>query len=124
MPAEWRPSGDHMVDRFICFSVAVPIQNIPTEIMVQSLVYHWISFFEVPATILMDQGMQFGFIPFNEVTVLLGTRRLWTAAYYPQANGMVDRLHQIIKTSLMAQSDFHNRARYIALILVSIHTMI
>lgn len=61
-----------MVDVFIRFTVALSIQTIVAVTVVQSVVDHWIWFFEYPAMILTDLRMQFEYIPFNEITGLLG----------------------------------------------------
>lgn len=113
-----------VVDHFTCFPASLTIQNITATSVAQSLVNHWISFFGVLAMILTYRGTQFESVLFKEITGLLGTWRWQTAAYHPQADEMVERLHCTPKTSLMAQPNPHNWACYLPLILLSIRIII
>lgn len=80
-------------DRFTCFSVAEPIQNITAATVTQSLVDQWISFLWVSCHDTDKWGAQFESILLNEITELLSTCRLRTALYKLQSNGMVEPQH-------------------------------
>lgn len=41
---------------------------------------------------------------FTELTNLLGSHRITTSAYHPQANGMVERFHRQLKAAIMASN--------------------
>ena len=60
----------------------------------------WVQFFGVPERIITDQGRQFESRLFNDLNALLGTRHLRTTAYRPQANGLVERFHRTLKSSI------------------------
>ncbi|GFY29403.1 retrovirus-related Pol polyprotein from transposon 412 [Trichonephila clavipes] len=51
------------------------------------------------------QGQQFEAALFKELTKFLGTNRIRTTSYHPQANGLVERLHRVLKSALMAHEN-------------------
>ena len=56
----------------------------------------YISVFQAPARLLSDRGANFMSSMIKEMCKTLGVRKLQTMPYYPQTNGLVERLHQII----------------------------
>lgn len=60
----------------------------------------WITRYEAPARITMDQGRQFEADLFRQLTRMTGTKHWRTTAYHPQANEMVERLHRLIKAAI------------------------
>lgn len=64
------------------------------------LVTHWISRFGVPARITSDQGRQFESAVFAELMQSIGTTHLRTTPYHPQSNGLIERWHRVLKTSI------------------------
>lgn len=99
-------------------------KNITAATVAQTLVSHWRWFIGVPATILTYRGTQFKSILLIGIARSLGTRRLWTSAYHPLVNERVERMQRNLKTSFKAQTDPHNWAHYLPLVLLSIRTMI
>ena len=79
-----------------------PVDVAKTAIV--TLVRGWIARFGVPGDITSDQGRQFVSHLWKELTALLGIKSLRTTSYHPQANGMVERFHRVLKERLMARS--------------------
>nr|VZI23734.1 unnamed protein product [Spirometra erinaceieuropaei] len=92
------------------------------ETVAKAFLTHWVSNFGVPATVTSDRGSQFESPLFRELTCLLGTNRIRTTAYHPQANGLVERFHRQLKTSLMAQPDPSRWSEHLPLVLLSLRS--
>ena len=60
------------------------------------LYWGFISIFEAPARLLSDRGTSFNSSIIQELCDILGIQWLQTMPYHPQANGLVERLHQTI----------------------------
>lgn len=90
-----------IIDRYTRWPEAIPLKDINSETIAQALIKEWISRFGVPKRISTDQGTQFKSILFNDLSRLLGIHHLQTTAYHPQANGIVERWHRTLKSSLM-----------------------
>lgn len=56
--------------------------------------------FGVPLRLTTDQGAQLESKLFTELNKLLGTQKLRTTAYHPQANGMIERWHRSLKNAI------------------------
>lgn len=112
------------VDRFTRWPVAVPIRDITAETVAQAFVEGWISVFGAPDRLTTDRGRQFESSLFAELTNLLGTTRVRTTSYHPQANGLVERFHRQFKSALKAQRDPQRWQEHLPLILLGIRTSV
>lgn len=92
-----------MIDRATKWPEAKPIEDITAE-RVASVVYEeWIARYGCPVTITTDRGRQFESELFNKLMHRMGIQRTRTTAYHPQSNGLVERWHRTLKTSLAAK---------------------
>lgn len=114
-----------MIDRSSRWPEAVPITNITAETVAKALVAGWISRFGVPHRITTDRGRQFESQLFNQLNNMLGTKHLRTTSFHPQANGMIERWHRSLKTSLKAKlTNSENWIDEIPLVLLGLRTAI
>lgn len=69
----------------------------------QAFVEHWVARYGVPLHMTSDQGPQFTSRLWSACAESLGVQLHRTSAYHPQANGMVERWHRSLKSSLRAR---------------------
>ena len=112
------------IDRFNRWPEAVPITDGSAVIVARVFIQIWVSRFGVQATNTTDRGGQFQLSLWKFVTQLLGTSHIRTTAYHPISNGMVERFHRQLKSSLKAlpHPDCWTDMLYLALL--GIHTMV
>ena len=55
---------------------------------------------------------------------LLGSKRTKTAAYHPEANGLVERFHRSLKSALWARMNQLNWLEYLLLVLLGLRTVV
>lgn len=114
-----------MIDRTSRWPEAVPTTNIMAETIAKALIAGWISRFGVPHRITTDRGRQFESQLFNQLNTMLGTKHLRTTSFHPQANGMIERWHRSLKTSLKAKlTNSANWIDEIPLVLLGLRTAV
>lgn len=91
-----------MIDRTTRWPEAVPTSSITAESVASIFVGTWVARFGAPTRLTLDQGRQFESELFNSLTKRIGTHRIRTTAYHPQANGRVERWHRTLKAAMMA----------------------
>ena len=92
-----------VVDRFTRWPEAIPMVNATAECCARALLDQWISRFGVPSTIISDRGRQFESNLWTELMKIMACTRVRTTSYHPQANGMVERFHRQLKSSLKSR---------------------
>ena len=75
------------IDRFTRWPEAFPLSDVTAPSVARALISGWISRFGVPSTITTDRGGQFESDLWAQLMTMLGTTRIRTTSYYPQANG-------------------------------------
>ncbi|CAH8530229.1 unnamed protein product [Schistosoma curassoni] len=112
------------VDRFTRWAIACPIADTSAETVASVFLDRWVANYGVPSIVTTDRGPQFQSVLFQEFTKLLGVNHIKTTAYHPAANGMVERFHRQLKSSLMAQTDSSKWSDALPLVLLGIRSTI
>ena len=112
------------IDRFTCWPEAIPMADMTATTVAQALLSGWISCFCVPSTITTDRGAQFESALWTELMKYLGTIRLRTTSYHPQANGLIERFDRQLKAVLRAQSTPDSWTESLSLVLLGIRTAV
>jgi cleavage and polyadenylation specificity factor subunit 1 len=92
-----------VVDRFTRWPEAVPIKEMDTDTVAKAYITNWVSRMGVPADMTSDRGPQFVSRLWQAMSEYLGTQLHPTTAYHPQANGLVERFHRTLKSSITAR---------------------
>lgn len=92
-----------VVDRFTRWPEAIPIKETDTLTCARALIFHWIARFGLPVDMTSDRGAQFTSQLWSSISELLGIRLHRTTSYHPQSNGLVERFHRHLKSSLKAR---------------------
>ncbi|KII69071.1 Gag-Pol polyprotein [Thelohanellus kitauei] len=91
-----------IVDRFTRWPQAIPIADVSTQTCVRAFIRDWISRYGTPYDISSDRGSQFTSSLWQAVSQILGIKFHRTTTYHPHTNGLVERFHRHLKSSLRA----------------------
>lgn len=92
-----------IIDRTTRWLEATPIANTTADTITDAFFRTWIARFGAPSVITTDRGSQFESLIFESMTKLIGSRRIRTTAYHPQANDMIERWHRSLKAAIKCQ---------------------
>ncbi len=92
-----------IIDRSTRWFEAVPLKNMEASTCVDAFISSWVARFGVPGTVTTDRGTQFTSALWSSTCTSLGIKHVLTAAYHPQSNGMVERVHRQLKDALRAR---------------------
>lgn len=112
-----------VVERFTRWPEAYPLVDITAETVAKTLFRNYVCRFGVPVDITTDQGVQFESILFSEFSKFLGFHRIRTTSYHPQSNGMVERFHRTLKTTLLARANAANWYEELPIIMLGLRAM-
>ena len=107
-----------MLDRKSRWPEVVPLRNISASTVARHLVQTWFSRYGVPKNIITDQGTQFESDIFKSLSLTYGFHHARTTAYHPQSNGLIERFHRALKSSLRCHSTSPNWVKTLPLILL------
>ena len=92
-----------VIDRFTRWPEAIPLAKTDTASVGNAFAPHWVARFGVPVDITSDRGPQFTSDIWQALSETLGAKVHQTTAYHPQANGIVERFHRLLKAALRAR---------------------
>ncbi|QQP52897.1 Galactose-1-phosphate uridylyltransferase [Caligus rogercresseyi] len=91
------------IDRATRWIEVCPLTDITATTIAHAFIYTWISRFGVPLYVITDRGRQFESELFHHLSIMVGFHRIRTTSYHPQTNGMIERVHRVIKSALKAK---------------------
>jgi hypothetical protein len=114
------------MDRFTKWPECCALRNIRAETVARAFVALVVTRHSIPLECQSDQGTQFTSSLFKEVGRILGMKDTYSAAYHPQAQGLVERFNNTLCTLLRAfvsknQKDW---CQYIDLVLFAYRTSV
>jgi transposase InsO family protein len=87
-------------DRLTKYAEAIPLPDVSAVTCAKAYATQIVARHGVNESLVTDNGRNFTSIFFNETCKILGVNHLTTTAYYPQANGPVERLHRTLNKAL------------------------
>jgi transposase InsO family protein len=91
-----------LIDYFSKYPVLIPLKRIDAETVARNVFHKWIAVFGAPEVIHSDRGSNFESELFQEQCRIMGIKKTRTSPYYPQADGLVERLFRTIKPLISA----------------------
>jgi hypothetical protein len=88
--------------------VLVPLKRIDAETIAEKMFHRWISIFGAPKIIHSDRGANFESEVFKQQCELMNIKKTKTSPYYPQSDGLVERLFRTIKPLISATVRSHH----------------
>ncbi|XP_030066601.1 FERM and PDZ domain-containing protein 3 [Microcaecilia unicolor] len=97
-----------VIDRFSKMAHFVPMRALPTAASLDaSFITHIFRLHGLPQRTISDRGSQFTSRFWQALCSAVGVTTLFSSAYHPQTNGMVERVNQTMKAFLRAYSNQH-----------------
>lgn len=112
-----------IIDRNTRWPEAIPLNDISTTGCARALISIWISRFGIPLDMTSDRGSQFTSALWTAISKSLGIQLHRTTSYHPQSNGLVERFHRSLKTSLKARLHDSNWIDELPWVLLGLRTV-
>ncbi|CAM1305316.1 Uncharacterised protein r2_g1510 [Pycnogonum litorale] len=112
------------IDRYTRWPEVIPLTSITAIEVARAFISGWVARFGIPATIVTDRGRQFESNLWTQLNQMLGIRHFKTCAYSPATNGIIERLHRQLKSSLMTYNDPANWLEHLPMVLLGIRTSV
>jgi len=101
-----------VIDYFTKFPMLIPIRNMEAKTVAAALIKRWITVFGAPHSIHSDRGTCFESEIFREMCSLLNIKKTKTSPYYPQSDGLIERLFRTVKDMIYGTTrTFHREWR-------------
>lgn len=110
------------VDRTTRWPEVFPLKSITADECIRTFLLGWVARYGMPTAITSDRGAQFTSQLWRSVAEALGTTLHHTSSYHPQSNGMVERFHRSLKSSLRARLDSPNWMDQLPWVLLGLRT--
>ena len=98
-----------IIDCFSRYTILVPLKDHTASSVSRALYEHVIGYFGVPRGILSDRGREFTGKIWEEMLQLLDVQPHKTSPYYPQGNGLIERMHRtlgnVLRSKLIERND-------------------
>ena len=93
-----------VIDYFSKYPMLIPLRRVDAQTVAEAILTRWISIFGAPLSINSDRGTCFEAEVFQEMCALLRIKKTHSAPYYPQSNGLIERLFRTVKDMVFATS--------------------
>jgi hypothetical protein len=94
-----------LIDHFSKFPVLIPMKSVDSESIAEAIFTRWISLFGAPNSLHSDRGSNLNSDLLIRLCNELGIRKTKTTPYYPQGDGIVERLFRTVKPMLAIVSE-------------------
>lgn len=98
------------IDRYTRFPIAVPTKHATAEAALEAFFLQWVALFGLPEHLTSDQGPCFRSLQWKGVLQQYNIVNHQSTSYHPEANGMIERWHRSLKSSLIAKGGDWERA--------------
>jgi len=97
-----------IIDYFSKFPMLVPLRTTDAKTVASAVYRRWISVFGAPYSIHTDRGTSFESDLFRELCNTMGIQKTKTAPYYPQSDGLIERLFRTTKDMIFSTMRTYN----------------
>uniref|UniRef100_A0A2S2NVX6 RNA-directed DNA polymerase n=1 Tax=Schizaphis graminum TaxID=13262 RepID=A0A2S2NVX6_SCHGA len=89
-----------MVDNLTKYVTLYAVPNTKSEPLIKSI-QHFVKEYGLPGRLITDRGTCYTSGAFEDFCAAQGIKLVWTSSRHPQANGQVERIHNVVMAALM-----------------------